>query len=213
MPPTFTFDEASHVYRAEGAIVPGVTRILEHAGMVNLSMVCEDILERKTLVGKIVHAATHYDDEGQLDWSSLEKDALPYVLAWKEFKKDSGFTPSVCELQLVAELNGMPYGMQVDRCGYLGYQDVVIDMKTGPFHWRHEVQLAAYMAGAPLNNLSSPLARYFSRKGYIVELRADRTYRLRGPFCSKELLMVFSSCLHVTHFKLKRGSELPEVPQ
>src|ERR1700743_2723578 len=110
--PGCSFDEATHAYQRNGLAVLSVTRALEFAGLTNYEGVRQEVLERRSLIGRYVHSATHYYDEGVLDWSSYQDDnphdqeMKARVQAWAKFRKETGFTPRLCEEAFIANVNG-----------------------------------------------------------------------------------------------------------
>ena len=65
------FDPDSHLYRVDGIIVPSVTQVLEDVGIVDYSRLPGSTREMALRRGSAVHAACHYDDEGDLDETQL----------------------------------------------------------------------------------------------------------------------------------------------
>lgn len=88
------FTEEGHIYILDGVILPSVTGILKAEGFVDDRFFDEYSRER----GSIVHLATHYDDLGELDEGSLDPVIVPYVEAWRRFKRESGFV--VCQSEI-----------------------------------------------------------------------------------------------------------------
>ena len=65
--PTIQFDAAAHRYAIEQKLVPvHVTGILESFGFINYSGVPRYTLERKQLIGDLVHRITSYIDQDGL---------------------------------------------------------------------------------------------------------------------------------------------------
>src|SRR6266566_2325563 len=123
------FDAATHAYTLNGVNIPSVTRTLDHAGLVSYEMVRQDILEKKSWLGIKVHEACHYYDQNDLNWASLDEDVKPRLDAWASFRADTGFVPQRIEARFVATVNGMTYGLTVDREGVFKKQEAIIDLK------------------------------------------------------------------------------------
>jgi hypothetical protein len=85
----------------------------------------------------------------------------------------------------------------LDRCGWLGADEVLLDLKTGgPEDW-HAYQLAAYS-----NCLPNPLAR----RRIAVHLRADGGYFIR-EYPNKDFhqhWQVFAACVVIWQAKHKQ---------
>lgn len=82
------FNAEAHTYTLNGKPVPSVSEILRP--IVDYSMVPPDVLAAAAEFGKNVHLATHLYDLGELDWSSLDAELVPYVETWKRFIEESG---------------------------------------------------------------------------------------------------------------------------
>lgn len=107
------FDQPSHTYRLNGAVVPSVTQVL--APLNDYSMVPPDILEAARIFGTHVHEACDLYNRDELDWSSLDPSLVPYVEAWKQFLDDSGAVVIASECRVFHDL-----------LGYAGSPDVVL---------------------------------------------------------------------------------------
>src|SRR5678815_2139742 len=73
---TVRFEESAHRYFVEpsGREIPGVTRALEEAGLIDFSMVPRDVLLKAQDRGTRVHQALHYLDDGELDQDTLDEE-------------------------------------------------------------------------------------------------------------------------------------------
>jgi len=130
-------DEASHVYthREDGSHPPSVTTILgavppwlglfDHAD--------PDRVAYKGDLGRKVHQATHYFDEGTLDADSVDPVLVPYLIGWEKFCREKHFRPVQMETLVYHPIYG--YAGTVDRLGAAdtehGHGYVLLDLKTG----------------------------------------------------------------------------------
>jgi hypothetical protein len=213
----FAFDAITHSYTLNGIVVPSCTRCLDHAGLVSYDMVRREILERKSRIGVLVHQATNYYDEDQLDPNSVHEKIKGYVDAWAMFRQDTGFVPRRIEKSFCASINGMPVGLTPDREGMFLKQEAIVDLKTSVAEqpwW--SIQLAGYALGVPdfygvaSGLLSSPLALFVRRRRIAVQLRDDGKYK-KFDYTEREDANVFISALHVTHWKIKQGIKLRAI--
>ena len=80
----FTVD--SHTFAHNGEVLPSVTRILKDAHLTPEGYLFIDpyYLTR----GTYIHTATEYHDKGTLDESDLDPEIVPYLEAYKVFKRD-----------------------------------------------------------------------------------------------------------------------------
>jgi hypothetical protein len=197
----------------EGRVVPSVTRVLDHAGLVSYDMVKREILERKSTIGTLVHLATHYYDNGDLDWSSLDDHTKGRTEAWANFRSDTGFVPRLVEERCIASVNGMVFGLTVDREGLMRGREAVIEIKnaaTAEAWWA--IQLAGYALGVPDpdGKNSSPRALFARRRRMAVQLFPDGKYK-KHDFLDCQDAEIFISTLHIAHWKLKAGITLREI--
>jgi len=149
-PPTIEhlmeFDAETHTYYVDGDAKPSVTQILKLAGLVDDQWFTEFGRWR----GSAVHKATHYFDEGDIDRRTLDPIVKPFVNDWIDFRKATGFTPTMIEKQFYDEAYG--FCGTPDRRGYfLGGKPEeskeLIDIKTypgGKAPWWTRYQLAGY---------------------------------------------------------------------
>lgn len=163
------FDEAAHLYRLAGELVPGVTRVLEVTGMIDYTFLGAKrsyYLER----GRKVHKATHADDEGALDERAEDEEIMGYVSGWRKFRSDYGFVPNRIEQRVAHRRLG--YAGTLDRTGFVrDRSEIILDIKSGVAPSAVRYQLAAYAACLPHPR---------TRRRRCVEVHADGTYRVIG---------------------------------
>jgi hypothetical protein len=217
----YTFDESTHSYARGGRTVPSVTRVLDHAGLVSYDMVRKEVLERKSLIGRRVHEATQYYDQGDLDWTGFNPDN-PYDVeikgrteAWANFCKDIGFVPRVIEERYTATIQGMTYGLTVDREGLIRDRECIIDIKNAATiePWV-AIQTAGYALGVP-----DPLGRggtnrllFIRRRRMAVQLFPDGSYK-KYEFEDRGDAEVFIAALYLAQWKLSHGTELRPIEE
>lgn len=124
--PGLTRDEEEHVYKYKGSEVPGITRLMEPIH--SYDGVPEWILERKAHLGSCVHLATELWDKDDLAEDALSADLVPYLAAWKAFRKDHGGRIHAVEPKLYH--HGMGYAGQPDRCMQVDTEYDVVEIKT-----------------------------------------------------------------------------------
>jgi hypothetical protein len=217
----FAYDDATHRYFQDGREVPACTRVLDHAGLVSYEMVRTEILERKSLIGTYVHLGAQFYDEGTLglrkglDWSSLDEKTRGRVEAWAAFRAETGFVPRLIEERFLAELNGMKYGLTVDREGMFRKQEAVIDLKTSAafaHHWG--LQLAGYAMGVPdfEGKVTSPFALFARRRRIAVQLFEDGRYKMH-EFSSRRDADIFSAALAISWWKSEHGTPIRRIEE
>lgn len=186
------FDPIKHKYTYQGEVIPSVTQILKHAGIVDYSFIAPDVLAAAMERGSHVHLATQYLDEGDLDQDGLDPAIIGYLKAYERFKYDSGFVPDKIEEQII-NLQ-YKYAGTIDRTGALnGKQNILLDIKTGSIPAWTGIQLAAYAAG---------LGGTWQRIG--LQLNADGTYSCKD-FHNPTEFNLFLSALAIYRWKQKNG--------
>jgi len=212
------FDEATHAYSMNGYVVPSVTRIIDHAGLTSYEMVRKEILERKSTIGVLVHLATKFYDRGTLDWDSLDNYTRGRTEAWAQFRRETGFEPRIIEEPFIASINGMTYGMTVDREGLMAGRPSIIEIKTttniAPWFG---IQTAGYALGVPDPSTGSgakatPRTLFARRRRMVVQLFEDGHY-MKRDFNDPQDAEIFISSLHVTSWKLANGAKLRTIQE
>lgn len=182
-----TFDPDAHRYAWCGKPVPNVTSVLSVVGMGEFGYVSEDVLRFARDRGRAVHAATALDDMAELDESSVDPIAVPYLDAWRKFRRETGFTPTAIEQKVYHKI--YRYAGTLDREGVFGDADVLLDIKTGTPQRSTGPQTAAYLA-----------ARGGKRARYAVFLQQNGKYNL-VPHKDRNDLAVFLAALTIYNWK------------
>jgi hypothetical protein len=170
---TVTFDRSLHRYCDEhGTAYPSVTELLANSGIVDFSVVKQDIRERSLKRGTSVHWLCQLYDEGALNSRTVPLALRGYYKAWKVWRERSEFSPILIERPFIS-----PYGYAgtPDRYGdFPNKTFAVVDLKTGEGAVADWVryQLAAYA-----HFFGSVQYRTVRRVG--VKLHADGTYNAR----------------------------------
>jgi hypothetical protein len=139
-----TFIDRGHIYVLAGREIPSVTQVLEDNRLrADFSGVPVQVLERARHRGLAVHAATHYDDEGTLDDSTVMPEIRRYLEAWRAFKAERRAVVIALEARYAHPLLG--YGGTLDRVLSVPGRrlPIVTDIKTGD-QTGVEFQTAAY---------------------------------------------------------------------
>lgn len=162
----FTFDAREHIYRLDDEVLPSVTQVLKHAGLIDYSKIPQDVLRLASHRGRWVHHALQLIDDG-LPVVGMPEEYQPWVDAYMRFRADTGFEVLLNEHR--SYHSRWKYAGTMDRTGIIAGRRVLIDFKTGLYLPAHQYQLAAY-AGL----LREP--RMYERG--ILQLRGDGTYKL-----------------------------------
>jgi len=188
----FTFDEASHVYRLGGRVVPSVTQVLEP--LQELEGIPPAILEVARVFGQHVHTACALMIEQTLDWSTLDTKLVPYVSAARQFLKDSNLVILRSEHRMYDPK--LMFAGTLDVAGMIAKTPWILDWKSTSVMSRTVgLQLAAYEHLYTLGRTAGPKLK---RGG--VQLRADGTYRLY-PYTDARDRNWFLSALNIWHWR------------
>jgi len=180
-----TFDAERHRYTDNGVNIPSVTTILGAVGLPNLSMVGKEDLKRAAERGTAVHSATEFDDEGELDESSLSEEISMYLEGYRRFKSESGF--EIIEIEKRIYHPVLKYAGTLDRYGILNGKRVVLDIKSGVFD-----PLSVGPQTAAYAEAYTDLKCY----RYALQLKDDGTYKLHKLTNSNDF-NIFLSALNI----------------
>lgn len=184
-----TFDEASHTYRFEGRLVPGVTSVLEQ--LQYLDGVPWAILDAAREFGTHVHLACHLWNVNKLDVEALDPQLRPYLDGWIAFLNQTGFKVRASEQRVYHPQLG--YAGTADAFGEMRGTTWVIDIKSGVVPDTVGAQLAAYQNAYSLQ----------PRKRLCVQLTGNGNYKLH-PQTDLSDFALFTSALNIYRHKIKR---------
>jgi hypothetical protein len=148
---------------------PHVTDILAKAGLIDVTFFTAAARD----IGTAVHAATHYLDEGDLRWESVDPVVLPRLRSYQRFLDE--VKPVVLSVEEVVLHEAYRYQGRLDRRMQINGREAVVDIK-GPSRapWQ-AIQVAAY-AGT----FARPMARYTlhldDEKYQLIEHRGRRDF-------------------------------------
>lgn len=175
------FDAVKHAYYVvDGGSkkrAPSVTQIMQKTGIIDTRWYNDQAMIR----GTYVHEACHYLDEDDLDVDGLSPDIAPYVHAYIDFKKNSGFIPKLIEQRVYSRTHG--FAGTLDRIGILNGRMVLIDLKSGYMPGWVGIQTAAYQIAVTEMCLLGELPKELLPTAcFGLQLKKDGKYSL-----SKEL--------------------------
>lgn len=195
--PGLTRNEEEHVYRFKGNVVPGITRLMEPIH--SYDGVPEWILERKAALGSDVHYATELYDLGTLDEGSLAPVYVPYVEAWKKFRREHCGRIHAIEPKLYHAGHG--YAGQPDRCMQIDTDYDVLEIKTTA----HLFNAVGVQLMAQRHLLAQSLPAVTTGKRIAIQLKADGTYRLR-EYKDPHDWPTFIALLSIANWQLRYGN-------
>ena len=128
-------DAQKHRYYASGRQLKGVTSLLSAVQIIDLEYVRRnkpELLQDRSELGTVVHDATLFYDEADLDESCLSDVVAAYLGQWKRFREETGFVPILREQRVYSP--SMGYAGTLDRCGLVRRPHeaaILLDVKTG----------------------------------------------------------------------------------
>lgn len=189
------FNAETHTYRLDGVVLPSVTTVI--SPLIDYSMVKPEVLERARQKGTAVHRMVALDCADDLDEESLSDELKPFLVAWRAFRKHTGFEPLTSEKQMAHPL--MMFAGTSDLTGIISGRHSVVDVKTmlvlGPVTG---IQLAAYKT---LHNLEG--VEILDR--YALGLRATGGYKV-VPYLDPYDWNVFVALLTLYNWKTRHGT-------
>lgn len=195
-----TFNAETHEYYNDGLKVPGVTRILKDVELTDLSMIPLDILDRAQKFGTAGHRATELDDQDNLDMKSLDPTLLPYLEAWRKFKRDTGLKILSIEEHVFSKR--YRYAGTLDRRVMIKNRHTVIELKFGVLDPTSAIQLEAYKEAW---NEGKPIKDKIKDR-LVVQLREDGTSKLPPEkYYQKSDFSVFLSALTLHNWRKRHG--------
>src|SRR3990167_5158183 len=191
------FDFEKHEYTVDGVLLPSVTQLLSEFGIQDFSNIPFDRLEYKRVLGTAVHLACQYLDEQVLDESSLSKEILPYVNAYKKFCEITGFEPRHTELKMYSKK--YRFAGTLDRQGLFEWKgkelESIIDLKCT---WELYPSTAAQTAGyALLFEENFPAIKIKARFG--LQLNQNGNYEIE-EYTDAQDLQDFKACV-ILHWR------------
>lgn len=171
--PPVLFDQDTHTYTVGGIIWPSVTQILgvfDHG----LDRIDQDLLDRKSMLGRAVHRACELDDKGELDRATLHPVVAPYLEQWRKFRRD--LRVEVLDNEHIVVNPMHKYVGTNDRLvGFSKFSRAVLDIKSGMKRRFHEWQTGGYKAAA--DRYDAPVdgrcCLYLTPDKYRLEIHED----------------------------------------
>lgn len=140
------FDPVSHKYTMDGLEVPGVTTVIQHAGLIDFSHVSKAVLKQAADFGHAVHEAVSLFDCGILKEDSVDSQIRPCLEAWIKFRKTFGGKIISNEDMVYSAKHN--FAGTIDRIFTKEGKYFIIDVKTCNHHPSHGVQVEAYKLAA-----------------------------------------------------------------
>jgi hypothetical protein len=129
-------------------VEPDLVRVTTIIGQaVDLSWLDPVVLELAGTRGTLVHQATELQDGGGdgsgLDWTRLDPLLVGYCKSYERWLKTSEFVVQHREMLVVSQRH--KYKGHLDRTGATRRDEVLVDIKSGPWYASANLQTAAYL--------------------------------------------------------------------
>jgi len=186
---TTEYRDDTHTYLLDGTPIPGVTIILQAAGLYDDSFFTEESRNR----GKYVHRACLYYLQNDLDEDTIPDEYRGYIEAFKRFMAESDCKPHIglCEIPWFSEI--WRFAGTPDMPCILNGKESLLDIKSGVESLTTGVQLAAYsmLYDVPMVNR------------YGLYLKAGGKYKLT-PYTDRNDIKIFNAALTLYHWRQER---------
>lgn len=194
------FEPSLHRYSVGDRDLPSVTRILDEARLSDFS--APHFTEAVRQRGQFVHAAIALDNEGVLDFDTLDPVLVPYVEGWRRYLSESGavvehFEKPVCDLS----------------AGYAGTLDaIVLEPNSRPGPTRRtvlDIKPALYPSVGPQVAAYTRCARQLYQGPVLFQraalvLPGNGSYR-REPLTDPTDDATFMSAVRIFHWRAAHG--------
>lgn len=203
-----SFNAETHQYMVQGVgLVPSVTQILQAVGVVDLSGIPPEALEKARMFGSVVHKYTELADLGKLDTVEMQPEVIPCLMAWERFKDENKV--KVLEIEK-AYYSTFGYCGTIDRLVEIDGVQTVVDIKTSSsVNKTAALQLAAYAVMIEQNTGKQPdrLIVHLTPDGDYKLLNGHKNGRQRKAFMDASDFLMWEKVLDVYFFNRKRGDK------
>lgn len=195
------FDEPTHTYWLGDRKLPGTTTVLGILG--GYEGIPARILQKAAERGTAVHKITELDDDGTLDYATLDDELAGYLEGWWRFKEER--KPIILDAEVPGFHPKLLYAGTRDRRLIIGNKAGILDIKssyrlmpsTGP-------QTAAYKE---IFNANVPKADQVKHR-WGLRLGRDGTYELKEYTDHAGDLNTFLSALNCYRFIEQNNAKL-----
>lgn len=203
----FSFDPATHIYKLNGLVIPGVNEIIREAGLSFIDYVRSNVLEAARQFGTAVHKACELDDKNDLAEDILSKPLLPYLNGWRNFRKQ--FQLEIWEIEKSIYSKKWQFAGTPDRIGVYRSKDykapAVVEIKTDrEYTPATTLQTAAYFLmwnerhpDRKLHDVITVILNPKKKIGYEITISGKLHIEV-----DKE---VFIACVQLYHWKKRLG--------
>ena len=207
----FDGSDGRHAYMLDGAQAPSVTQVIAAAGLIQLDHIPSFILDQAKARGTAVHQLVHYDNEGDLDESSIDPRWRGYLEGWRAYRTERQATILLCEHRLASRRHQVA-GTLDCLCTIAG-EGWLLDFATGdPADVAKDLQTAAYLGlalewAAEDPVLDATLRQHPHWRRGAVRLLADGSFRM-VEYRERRDYPNFLTLAAAYHLRVARGVRL-----
>lgn len=195
-----TFDAVNHAYAWDGKPVSSVTQVI--AAALGDPFAGRDV-EYARQRGKAIHKACELDSVGCLDEYSVAPEIVPYVDAWRDFRRT--FQPKIIasEMPLYSGQQGIAGTPDFVFChAYKNDYFGVTDVKSGLVGLRARLQTAGYAKLVEEHFNLRPM----SCKRFALQLKPSGKFEFIEHHNGAADWRDFLACLNVSRLKLQEAA-------
>jgi hypothetical protein len=190
-------------YALAGERIVSVTEVLKLAGLVDLSHIPVETLERARQRGHDVHAWVEGIALGLIDDETPDERIAPYIDGYGSFLAETEFTVVDVELEVVSRL--YRFAGRLDLTGTIGGESWLLDVKaTASIAPESALQTAGYAVAYRETKPEAPVHRRA-----VLQLgpgAGPRLYRLAEQKSDREDTHDFLAAVRVAYWKLRHGT-------
>lgn len=190
----FVYDDAEHIYRLRGTVIPSITQVLKLTGFIDDTYFSEWYAKR----GTNVHLACQYLIEGDLDMGSVDESIRPRVERFEKFLSERKPQLIFAEVPLVNRIFRFAgtEDLFVNLDGVLS----LIEIKSG------KAKLAAKLQSAGQKLLINCIPQYAGKvvRRFALELPEKGNYKLI-PHGDRSDEIMFLNAVGMVHKRINEG--------
>ena len=198
------FDNETHLGRVNGVVYPSVTQLIQEFKFVDYSMVDEETLEYKRVLGTAVDYACDLWEQNNLDIDSLHPDIFPYFEAYRKWREICGIEPDMEKSlnrvlskkyrfhgspDIVYHIDGNKYGLIDRKCTWVLY-------KSGHLQCQLYKMLLEEVHGIKII------------KKELLQLKKNGTYKLESP--KDKVIVQDAQALIFMHWRKREAYNIKE---
>lgn len=192
------FTPETHSYFLDGVKIPGVSEILQGIGVMNLSFVDKEVLEKNSKFGTAVHKTCELWDKNDLDINSLSAPLIPYLESYKKFIVDYKVVLNPADIEKIIYSERWRFAGTLDRTATINNKPTIIDLKSGDsLYPAMNLQLVGYKIAY------EEMTKTKIKQRWIVQLKEDGYKVTECKEQSDE--SVFIGAIQLYRWKLKNG--------